>query len=458
MSLLSPGAIVILLVAVLSSIGLVFSRVEKPEGQMFWTFSRNHAALYNPIAEAWNAEASSPPQRVNILLISGDALQRRLLSGFLSGTPVPDLVEVHQNIAAQTFKGPLEDVGFVDLTERLEAEGLMDRINRPAFSPWTSRGRIFGLPHDVHPVLLAYRADLVEAAGIDVAELDTWDDFVRIMRPLMTDADGDGHPDRYLLNLWETNSELIRVLMLQAGGGLFDADDRLTIGTQVNAGVLATIVSWTTGPGRIAVNAPEFDAAGNRMRIDGTVLCSVMPDWLTGAWMQDLGQLSGKVKLMPLPAWEPGGLRTSVMGGTMLGIPKRCSDFEAAWKFARHLYFSRELAHGLFNVSGIISPIKEYWVDPIYRQPNPYWSGQANGMLYIEQAPNVPARSSSPYVTLAMSKVGDAAMALKAYAKQEQVFDKEALRPKALQLLGEAERLVQEQIDRNVFLNHGEEN
>ena len=118
----------------------------------------------------------SRQRRVHILLLSGNVLQRRLLSGFLSGTPLPDLVEAYVQIVAQAFKGPLEDVGFVDLTDMVRAEGLTSRSMRRLL-PWTSRGRIFGLPHDVHPVLLAYRADLVEAAGIDVAAIETWDDL-----------------------------------------------------------------------------------------------------------------------------------------------------------------------------------------------------------------------------------------------------------------------------------------
>ena len=93
----------------------------------------------------------------------------------------------------------IEDVGFVDLTERLESEGLLETINRPSFAPWTSRGRIYGIPHDVHPMLLCYRADIIEGAGIDMSKIETWEDFARELRPLMHDLDGDGRPDRFLL-------------------------------------------------------------------------------------------------------------------------------------------------------------------------------------------------------------------------------------------------------------------
>jgi arabinosaccharide transport system substrate-binding protein len=425
--------------------------IASKEGLVFWIFAKSHQRLYEPMTAAWNA-AQPPEDRVHIVLLSAGALQRRLLSGFLSDTPLPDVVEAYAQIVVQAFKGPLEEVGFVDLTDIVHHEGIDEQINAPSFAPWTSRGRVFGLPHDVHPVLLAYRADLVEAAGIDVAAINTWEDFVRLLRPLMRDVDGDGYPDRYLLNIWETNPELIESLMLQAGGAFFDAQEELVMHSETNAHVLATVVSWTTGPKRIAVNAPEFDAAGNKMRLDGTVLFSLMPDWLTGAWRQDLPQLAGKVKLMPLPAWDQGGRRTTVMGGTMLGIPKRVKDFDSAWRYAKNLYLSPDLARGLFHTVGIISPVKRHWTDPVYDEPSAYFSGQRYGQLYIAAAPDVPHRTSSPYNGLAQIKMADSALALKTYAQQYGRYTAAELLPEARRLLAEAAAQVRNQMQRNVFL------
>ena len=185
-----------------------------------------------------------------------------MLSGFLSGTPVSDLMEVERSVAGRAFTGPVEDVGFLDLTDRLRDEGLLDKINAPSFGAWTTRGRIFGLPHDVHPVLLAYRSDIVEAAGIDVSQIETWDDLIRAFRPLMKDFDGDGRTDRYILNFWSTNGDVATALMLQAGGRFFDENDRPVINSEINARVLATLATWTAGTTRISVDAPEFSATG----------------------------------------------------------------------------------------------------------------------------------------------------------------------------------------------------
>jgi len=89
------------------------------------------------------------------------------------------------------------------------------------YARWTSRGRIFALPHDVHPVALCYRRDLLAELGIDVAALTTWDEFVTVGRQVTCDLTGDGVPDRYMLDAPTAESWLLGIPLLQRGGGLF---------------------------------------------------------------------------------------------------------------------------------------------------------------------------------------------------------------------------------------------
>ena len=448
----------VLLIAVVSSLAVGFTDDPETEGLEMWTFSRNHGQLYQRLAEDYNRQARAqqrPP--VNFFVIDGAALSRRTLSGFWSGTPLADLIEVERAVMPQFVSGPLEDIGFTDLTDLVRREGLDQTINPPSFSPWTSRGRIFGLPHDVHPVLLCYRADLVEQAGIDVSQIETWDDFVRVLSPMIQDLDGDGRADRYLLNLWPTALPAIETLLLQAGGGTFDAQDRPIIDSDANAKVIAHVVDWCLGADRIAIDAPEFSPAGNQLRLEGKVLATIMPDWLAGVWQKDLPQLGGKLKLMPLPAWEPGGRRTSVWGGTMIGIPKAAEDFDAAWDVAKYLYLSRELAEETYRSNNIISPIKSFWDADFYHQPQAYFSGQASGTAYLEQAPHVPFRSSHPFGIQALNRIAEALSTLENQARQGQFgpvdeLTARAMLPRAKQLLTEAQQRVVREMSRNVFV------
>ena len=449
---LSPGAWVIALLGLCSTVAIILWQIPIRKGITFWTFSLNHQQMYGPVIARWNKEHADPKEHISPLVIGIPALERRLLSGFLSNTTVPDMTEVETVMVGKFFSGPLDGVGFTDLTEILKREDLLSQINTPSFSPWTTRGHIFGLPHDVHPVLLGYRADIVEAAGIDVNQIETWDDFVRIMRPLMPVNPRTGYPDRYLISVWQTSQYAIDILLLQAGGGLFDDTGKPTMNSDVNARVITTIVSWVSGPNRIATDAPPFDAEGNQKFLDGYCLSNLMPDWMAGIWMKDLPGLKGKVKLMPVPAWEKGGRRTSVQGGTMLGFPKRSADFAKTWEFGKQIYLSRELAVELYHRTGIISPVRANWTLPVYDEPNPYFSGQANGRLYIEQAPHVPNRPSSPYKVVALNRMIDATVKLKRIAEARGIYDVAGLAPLVKTELDEAQAYVKEKMATNVFL------
>jgi arabinosaccharide transport system substrate-binding protein len=451
---LSPGAWTILGLALLSSAFFAAWPRPKREARDFWMFSPPNVQHYRGVLDDWNAR--HPADRINLVQIHYQALERRLLAAFTSDAPVADLVEVESRAMARTFAGPLDAIGFVDLTDRLKSEGLFDAINAPSFGPWTTRGRTFALPHDVHPCLLGYRADLVEAAGIDVARIETWEDFHRIMGALIQDLDGDGRPDRYLLNFWENNYDLIHILLLQAGGSLFDAQAQASFDTAINARILSTLVGWVSGPRRFCVDARDFTAGGDRMRLEGTVVASILPDWLAAVWKANLPGLGGKVKLMRLPAWERGGRRTSVSGGTAIGVTKSAPDFERSWAVAKHLYLSPKVAESLYRTTYIVSPVKAHWSLPFYHEPDPFFSGQPVGAMYIAEAPHVPPRVASPYITLALERVVGVLVALKRFAVAHDVYDADALLPEAQRLLKEAQHDIARRMDRNVLFNSTE--
>jgi len=417
-------------------------------GIPFWLTAHRHYEAYLPKVAEWNAR--HPDKQVAPSLFHTRAFERRMLSGFLSETPLADLLESDVSVIPRAFLGPPEQVGFLDLTDRLQAEGVYDQFNAPSFSFFTSRGRIYGLPHDVHPALLCYRADLVEAAGIDVSQIETWDDYFRVMRPLIQDLDGDGRPDRYLLELSEYRTSEIIMLLLQNDGEIFDEDDRPIFANERNARTLATLTTWITGPNRVTSNTSGLGA--HRQRLEGLVVGVIMPDWMLGYWKVENPQIGGKIKLMPLPAWEPGGRRTSVRGGTMIGINKRSPHIETCWEVMKHLYTSLEVAEQTYRDSSIISPVKALWDAPFYDEPDPFVSGQPSGRLYIDQAPNVPHRPSSPYNPTAEDYIGSVAMALRDYADRHEIYDIPRLEIEALRLLRDAQAHLEKLISRNVFL------
>ena len=157
----------------------------------------------------------------------------KLLAAMLSNFGAPDLVEVEITSIGRFLKGAIDEVGFVDLRPRLESEGWMDRLVVSRFTPWSYRGRIYGIPHDLHPVVLLYRDDLFKAAGVEMTEVKTWDDFIAAGKKATRDLDGDGKVDQYAIVLDRRTESDYFSLLLQQGGGFFDEDGNVIIDSEL---------------------------------------------------------------------------------------------------------------------------------------------------------------------------------------------------------------------------------
>ena len=392
--------LLILTVALVAAVYLLFHPVDgAPATLRLWTFANFHAEAYESVRPAF--EAKHPGTTIDIQVVHGDAVTRRLRAAFWADLDVPDLVEVEISRAGTFFRGPVDGVGFIDLTPHLLRSGLMDRIVKTRLAPYTNRGRIFGLPHDVHPVMLAYRRDLLEQLGIDPDELRTWDDFVRVGRRVTVPG------ECFMIRLSDVSAGAFEILLFQRGGGYFDADGKLTMDSEIALETVKWYVPLVAGPGQIGA---EVGAAGQsafaQAMEEGYFLTFLCADWATRSMERDVPRLAGKMALMPLPAFEPGGRRTSTNGGTMIGITKKCRDQELAWRLAQHLYLDTEDLGRRFRETNILPPIKDAWSHPALDEPHPYWSGQPVGRMFADLGDDVPPQYSSPFIRVTKQKMG----------------------------------------------------
>ncbi len=371
-----------------------------------WTFARQHYVAYEKARPAFERKHGV---KLDLQSVHGDAVTWRLRAAYWADLDLPDAVEVEISRAAGFFRGPADDILFMDLTGFLTRPDpadpghrpLIDRIVKTRLMPYMHKGKYYGLPHDVHPVMLAYRADLFAELGIDPNRLETWDDFIREGRRV-TD-----HKDRYMINLEKSSSSSVEILLFQRDGGYFDADGELILDNEIAVETIAWFVPLVKGPGRIAASPGMFGQSFAKAVQDGYTLCSFCPDWKTWGFQNDIASMAGKMKLMPLPAVRKGGRRTSTWGGTMLGLTRKCRDKELAWTLARHMYMDPNDLGERFRELNILPPFKDAWRHPAFHESRPYWSGQQIGTEYIQLADEVPPQYTSPFIQLAKSKLGE---------------------------------------------------
>ena len=400
----------ILLITVVAGFYLALHPVSEQRATMrFWTFARNHSVPYQKATPSF--EAKHPGTTLDVQLVHGEAVTSRLRAAFWADLDVPDLVEVEISRAGSFFRGPPEDVGFIDLMPFLRSTGYYDRIVKTRFAPYTNKGKIYGLPHDVHPVMLAYRRDLFEAAGIDVEQIKTWEDFVRVGQQITVPG------ERYMIELSDSGAHHYEMFLFQRDGGYFDAESRLTMDDETALETLLFFIPLVAGEGRIASDLGSGRVFTQAVE-QGYFLSFVCPDWRSKAAETDIPRMHGKMALMPLPAAVPGGRRTSTWGGTMLGITKACPNPELAWQVAEHMYFDKAELAVRFRETNILPPLKDAWEDPAFDEARAYWSGQPLGRLYANLADEVPPQYASPLVETAKSKMSGVISACAVYYRE----------------------------------------
>jgi arabinosaccharide transport system substrate-binding protein len=84
-----------------------------------------------------------------------------------------------------------------------------------------------------------------------------------------------------------------------------------------------------------------------------------------------------------------------------MGIPKSCVDPDKAWKLLEHLYFSREGTEARRAESNILPPVKSYWDDAFYHEPDEFFGGQKANEVLVEMAHRIPPRYVTPATSLA---------------------------------------------------------
>ena len=337
----------------LAWLGVLLRPTPTPPDQRLWTFGQTHAdALLDP-SPAGPSPLDVYEQRtgrtVQVEVLDGRAMELRLLAltrAGVTGAALPDVVQFELASAAKfldpaTGRVPLEPYD----------DGAIEGVLPARAELWSRGGKVYGLPLDVHPTMLAYRVDLWTAAGVDPTAAATWPKFRRLAERYVDYWSTHGHPERRALELSTSSSEHLTLLLQQRGLSPRDLSDPKLLETVAFVAELATVARPTSrGHGRWAA---DFVA--------GDVGALWMPDWRVAYLEEAAPSLAGRVALMPLPRFDAGDADTASWGGTMLAVPTGINDADAAAELARFVATSPEILAARARQTTILPPLPDRW-------------------------------------------------------------------------------------------------
>jgi arabinosaccharide transport system substrate-binding protein len=396
---------VMLAIALASGVFLLARPAPSRSSIVLWTFAESHA-------RSFRGDASTPTtqptlvelfrqrtgQSVDIKLISLNALNLRLNTFFDRGVgteEIPDLVEIEISSIGQYFRPPLDLVGLLPLNDYIEKSGWKPKLVAARLAPWTKQGKIFGVPHDVHPVTITYRKDLFDQAGVDLASAKTWPEFHAVCIQFRDYWDAQKKLDpslraRYPIEASRNNVDIPLLMLMQQHINLLDTNLKTYFTDPRVARTLVFYAKMVAGPDAIAGTANPGPNVWANDFAAGNLAAIVTPDWRAGYLPKFGPDAAGKARMMPLPVFD-----------VAIGIPRNSKNPDRAWQLIELLYLSPEGQEARKTEALILPPVRTAWNDPLWHQADPYYGGQKVGELYIELAEKMPLREVTPFTVLA---------------------------------------------------------
>jgi arabinosaccharide transport system substrate-binding protein len=455
---------VVMLAVALACGGLLLLR-PAPRGAdlTVWTFADAHADSHRRLAEQYTRATG---RSVDVQVVPTVALNTRMIALFMSGESrgLPDAVELQMSTAGPYFRPPVDHVGLLPLNHYLETTGLreiadsgapgwegwharsradgkvytfrggrwtsdpsrarpdawIDRIVPSRLAAWSKGGAIFGLPHDVHPVTLTYRHDLWWAdpqtgrgPHLDPALAKTWAEFHEIClrfqaywRGQVNATHPNGYTDRRAMELFESSPDQLNCLLLQRGIDLVDGEGRLHLTDLHVAETITFYASLIAGPDRVAAESSSNPSLWAQDLADGRICALLTPDWRVNDVRRFAPALAGKLRMIPLPRFDPADPPTSTWDGTMIGIPREAKRPDEAWRLIEALYLSDAGVETRYRETNILPPLRDAWSKPVFHEPDAFFGGQRTGEIFISLADQVPDRHVHWATPTAMQALG----------------------------------------------------
>lgn len=94
-----------------------------------------------------------------------------------------------------------------DITQAVDEGGFKDTFYPAAIQNFMVKGKLYGVPNDLAPIVFWYNKDLCQKAGIDPTKIQSWDDFVEAVKKCQAAGltpVAVGGKDKWTLHLYPT--------------------------------------------------------------------------------------------------------------------------------------------------------------------------------------------------------------------------------------------------------------
>ena len=299
-----------------------------------------------------------------------------------SGKGMPDILQVESDFV-QTYAETYPH-RFLDMKNYIDPnwESTMDPSKVPM--SYDTEGRLVSIPWDSGPVVLYYKKDYFEQAGIKPEDIKTWDDYIVAGKKIK-----EVLPNVTMTGLAFTAEDAPwRIFMPQNGTYLLNTNDQITVNSK--GSVKSAILLRRMRDEGTIIDTVNWSGLIQSLK-SGSVATYFMGGWWSGTMKDQAPELAGEWRIMEIPAFTGSTVRASTHGGSTLMIsasdPVRKA---AALEFIKFALFNVDSQYQMFSKFGLFPSYIPTYSDPRFLQTDPYFGGQNANKLLGDVVPNIP--------------------------------------------------------------------
>jgi lactose/L-arabinose transport system substrate-binding protein len=333
-------------------------------------------------------KAEYPDVEVEIVTYNAGDTYQNLTLACSAGEGAADIVQVeNSNLAGYVY---LEGC-LADLTDLVTP--YLDQFNAYKWKDAERDGKYYAVPWDSGPVVLYYRRDVFEAAGLptDPAEVSklvsTWDGYLALCKTVKEKT------GRMCFAHSKANNDarLYEIALWQQGLGYYNAEGQVTVDSPENIATLEKLGEFWTADvtsEEVAWTDPWYAELSS---LDEPIATIVEASWL-GVFLKTwiAGDTAGKWGVAYMPAAAEGQPRAANDGGSTLVITEQSKNKEAAWAFIEYMLTRRDSQLTMFAYSDFLPSLETTYDDPLFIEPDPFFAGQVARQIYLDVAKQIP--------------------------------------------------------------------
>jgi len=346
-----------------------------------WAFADNRIKWMKSLTPGFTK--LYPQANIKIVSVPYANLWPKLSTVFTANAGVPDMVDMAVGQLGPFVGG--DSVPFASLDAYLGSR--KSALNEAAgTAPWTYKGKVYGISNEYNPVMMYYRWDLFQKAGIDPASIKMWTDFVEAGKQLKAKT------GTAMVGLPTNDYAYWYFIARQRSGGFFDAAGNITVNNDIGVSALQFLVDMVY-KSKIAILDPagdEYSPPYYTLLTNGAAATVLGAPWYQGFMHDNAPKGAGKWEITFMPRWDQHSARTVMFGGTGLAITQVAKQKDLCWKFIEYCMLRPESQLRAYTLENLDPTLTALYSKPDLQKSDPYFHNQKPGK-YMKDLLTTPA-------------------------------------------------------------------